>query len=118
MLRAILPPLIGSYAIFVAMVAYAHRRPAARPHVGSPWLGRRRSGLAQHLAITTLGGFLVFLSIVAVFHAWLAAERGVIRSALTEGAVLALMVFVAFAAAGYGPALVESMKGRIRRGRP
>jgi hypothetical protein len=102
-LRAALPPVFAAYAIFVAMVVRARRHPVPRPRTGSWWLGRRRAGLARSLAVTTLGGYLVFVGIVAVFHAWLAGEDGAIRSGVTEGFVLALVVFVLFTISGWSP---------------
>jgi hypothetical protein len=97
MLEAVLPPLIGAYVVFVLMVLSARRRPAARPRASSGWLGPRRRGMIRHLAATTAGGYAAFIAIVAVFHAWLGAERGAIASALVEGTLLALAVFGLFA---------------------
>lgn len=102
MLRAVLPPLITAYAIFILLVVAAWRKPASRPRT-SAWLGPHRSGLRRHLAITVAGGYLVFVIIVFVFHAWLAREPDALRSALTEGSVLALVVFGLFAASASLP---------------
>jgi hypothetical protein len=102
-LRAVLPPLIVAYAIFVVLVLRAMRRPAPRPRTGSVWLGPHREGLIRHLAGTLAGGYLVFVGIVAVFHTWLAAEGDALRSALVEGSFLALGVFGLFAASARSP---------------
>jgi hypothetical protein len=96
-LRAVLPPLIAAYAIFVLMVWSAWRRPVARPRTGAAWLGTRRRGFVRYLAATTAGGYVVFVAIVAIFHAWLGAERDALESALVEGAFLALAVLALFA---------------------
>jgi hypothetical protein len=37
---------------------------------------------------TTLGGYVVFLAIVLVFHVWLAGERNALASAAWGGAFL------------------------------
>ena len=95
--RAVLPPLIAAYVVFVLMVLSARRRPVGRPRAGAAWLGTRRRGLISYLAATTTGGYVVFLAIVAIFHAWLGGERDALESALVEGALLALAVLVLFA---------------------
>jgi hypothetical protein len=107
-LRAVLPPLIATYAIFVLMVLSARRRPVARPRADAAWLGTRRRGIIRYLAATTAGGYIVFLAIVAVFHAWLGEERDAMESALVEGALLAIAALTLFAAS----ALLPSRRGR------
>jgi hypothetical protein len=102
MLRPVLPPLIVAYAIFLLLVVNAWRRPAPRSPMRS-WLGPRRNGLVRYLAITVAGGYVVFLVIVVVFHSWLAGEIAAIGSALTEGSVLALVVFGLFATSAWSP---------------
>jgi hypothetical protein len=97
MLKAVLPPVITAYVVFVLMVLSAQRRPAPRPSVRSWWLGERRHGLVRYLIITTSGGYAVFLGIVVVFHTWLASERGAITSALVGGTALAVAVLGLFA---------------------
>lgn len=99
MLRAALPPLIAAYVIFVLMVLWARRRPVARPRVHAAWLGTRRRGFMRYMTATAAGGYLVFLAIVAVFHAWLGEEGDAVKSALVEGALLALAVLALFAVA-------------------
>ena len=95
--RAVMPPLIVAYAIFVVMVLSARRSPVARPRARTAWLGTRRRGLIPYLAATAAGGYVVFLAIVATFHAWLGAEDDALESALVEGGILALAVLALFA---------------------
>ena len=97
MLRAVLLPLITAYLIFVLMVLSARRGRVARPRASGAWLGPRRQGFIRYLAATTAGGYVVFLAIAAIFHAWLCAERDALESALVEGALLALAVLAIFA---------------------
>jgi hypothetical protein len=89
-LRAVLPPLIASYGIFVAMVVLAVRRPVPRPRgFGGQPLGR--------VLRTIAGGYVAFLAIVLVFHVWLARQPGAFVSAVWGGAFLALVLaFVAW----------------------
>jgi hypothetical protein len=98
MLRAILPPLITSYAIFIAMVVVlAVRWPVPRPH----GFGRQPFG---RVVRTIAGGYVAFLAIVLIFHVWLAQELDALVSAVWGGAVLSLVLaFVAW---------VVSMTGR------
>jgi protein-S-isoprenylcysteine O-methyltransferase Ste14 len=77
--RVIVPPLVTAYAIFVVMVVRAWRRPTAR----AP-----RTATTRDVVSTTVGGYLVFLAIVAVFHVALAGQRGALRSAVWSGAFL------------------------------
>ena len=87
MLRAILPPLITAYAIFVAMVALAVRRPVPRP------LGFGRQPFGR-IARTITGGYVAFLTIVLIFHVWLAQEPDAFRSAVWGGAFLSSVIAV------------------------
>src|SRR5262245_62742839 len=87
MLRAVLPPLIASYAIFVAMVMLAARRPVRRPH------GFGRQPL-DRIVRTIAGGYVAFLTIVLVFHVWLAGESGAFVSAVWGGAFLSSVLMV------------------------
>ena len=84
-LRVVLPPLVTAYAIFVAMMLLASRRPAPRP----PGLGRgtARAG-RRHAAETMLGGYAAFLLVVVVFHVWIADDPAALASALWGGAFL------------------------------
>lgn len=87
MLRAVLPPLITSYAIFVAMVVLALRRPVPRPH----GFGRRPIGRVFR---TIAGGYVAFLAIVLVFHVCLARDLGAFASAVWGGAFLSSVLAV------------------------
>jgi hypothetical protein len=102
-LRAVLPPLLLAYALFLVLVLRARRRPEPRPRTGSAWLGPHRDGLIRHVAVTVAGGYAVFVGIVIVFHSWLAAEADALRSALVEGSILAMAVFGLFAASASFP---------------
>jgi hypothetical protein len=84
-LRVVLPPLVTAYAVFVAMVVLAERRPAPRPRGfgrGTARQGRR------HAARTMLGGYAAFLLVVVVFHEGIADEAAALVSALWGGAFL------------------------------
>jgi hypothetical protein len=112
MLQAVLP-VVTAYCLFVVMVLVARRKPASRPSARSWWLGQRRRGLVRHLITTTVGGYLVFLGIVLVFHTWLGSERGAIASALLGGSTLAIAVLGLFA----GFASVDRIKKVTRPSR-
>ena len=91
MLRAVLPPLITAYAVFVAMVALSLRRPIARPHgrgEGSALVRLRR------VVRITVGGYVAFLVIVLIFHVWLAEESDAFASAVWGGAFLSGITMV------------------------
>jgi hypothetical protein len=75
--------------LFLCIVAYAVSHPAPRRSSPTAVDGAE---LLRHLAITVVGGFAVFLSIVQLFHVWLAGQRGALRSALTGGGFLAFGV--------------------------
>ena len=106
MLRAILPPLVSAYAIFVAMVVLARRRPVPRRRDrgdGSAPVNLRR------VVGTTVGGYVAFLVIVLIFHVWLAKETDAFSSAVLGGAFLAgILVVVALSS--------SKIERRLRRG--
>jgi len=105
-LRAVLPPLVTAYAIFVAMVVLGLRRPVPRPH------GRADGSSRAHLrriVRTTLGGYVAFLVIVLIFHVWLAEDPDAFASAAWGGAFLSLITLVV--AAG-SPLLGRRSRGR------
>jgi hypothetical protein len=83
-LRQVLPPLVTAYAIFVAMVLVARRRPVPR---GRTTDGRTDTPIAA-MVRTTVGGYAVFLAIVLVFHVWLAGESDAFIGAVSGGAFL------------------------------
>jgi hypothetical protein len=83
-LRAVLPPLVAAYAVFVAMVVLAQRRPVSRPHGRGD--GSVRVPLRRVVRMT-VGGYVAFLVIVLILHVWL--RQGVVpgnRSGLEDGA--------------------------------
>jgi hypothetical protein len=105
-LRVVLPPLITAYAIFVAMVLLAARRPAPRPR--GPGRETARAGRGQ-AAGTMLGGYAAFLLVVLVFHVWIADEPAALASALWGGAFLCgvALVLVTWSA------LIRRIRGRL-----
>jgi len=78
--RVVVPPLVTAYAIFVVMVVRAWCYGSREPRV--------RSLAPREIVWTVVGGYLVFLAIVAVFHVGLAGQHGALRSAATGGAFL------------------------------
>jgi hypothetical protein len=86
--RVIVPPLVTAYAIFVVMVVRAWRGPKESPP---------RWPAPREIAWTVVGGYLVFLVIVAVFHVELAGQRGALRSAAAGGAFLLASASVVYA---------------------
>jgi hypothetical protein len=88
MLRAVVPPLVTGYAMFVAMVLLNRRRPIPGPHGRSTRAGR------PDVVSTMLGGYVAFLAIVLVFHVWLADEPDAFADAVGGGAFLTAVAFV------------------------
>src|SRR6188508_3298507 len=66
------------------------------------WRGPRESPprrpSPREIPWTVVGGYLVFLAIVAVFHVGLAGQRGALRSAATGGAFLLAGATLVYAA--------------------
>lgn len=89
MVRQVLAPLITAYAVFVAMVALARRRPVPRPP------GRAAGTSPGDVVRTIVGGYVAFLAIVLVFHVWLAEDPGAFASAVGGGAFLVGIALVA-----------------------
>ena len=87
--RVIVPPLVTAYAIFVVMVVRAWRYGSREPRV--------RALAPREIVWTVVGGYLVFLAIVAVFHVGLAGQRGALPSAATGGAFLLVSASVLYA---------------------
>ena len=106
MLRQVLPPLVTAYAIFVAMVVLARRRPVPRPHGRGERSARVR---VSRVVVTTVGGYAAFLVIVLIFHVWLAEETDAFASAVWGGAFLSGITVVV--------ALGSSLIGRRGRRR-
>jgi Family of unknown function (DUF6256) len=88
-LRAVLPPLVTAYAIFVAMVVLRLRRPVPRPHGRVD--GSSGADHLRHVVPTMLGGYVAFLVIVLIFHVWLAGDPDAFASAALGGAFLLLI---------------------------
>ena len=92
MLRAVLPPLVTAYAIFVAMVVLRLRRPVPRPRGRAD--GSSGTGQLRHIVGTMLGGYVAFLLIVLIFHVWLAEDPDAFASAALGGAFLSLITLL------------------------
>jgi hypothetical protein len=84
LLRAVVPPLVAGYVVFVAMVLVARRRPVPRPR-------GRFAPRRDHVVGTMLGGYVAFLAIVLVFHVWLAEEHDAFVDAVWGGAFLTVV---------------------------
>jgi hypothetical protein len=74
--RHVVAPVAAAYAVFVAIVIAAWRRPVAAPEPPRTSRG---------VIVTFAGGYVCFLVIVAVFHVWLSGDRGALASAPTGG---------------------------------
>lgn len=90
MLRAVLPPLITAYIVFVGMVALYLRRPVARTH----GLDGSAGGLLGRVVRTVVGGYVAFLVIVLIFHVLLAEEPDAFAGAVWGGAFLSAITLV------------------------
>ena len=108
-IRVVLPPLVAAYAIFVAMVILAVRRPAPRPDGRDHGSTR---GWWRRLVTTMVGGYAAFLLVVLVFHAWIADEPNALASALWGGAFLCGVTLVLAASVATRAAL---RRARARR---
>jgi Family of unknown function (DUF6256) len=106
--RVIVPPLVTAYAIFVAMVVRAWRGPVTP----SP-----RTPTTRDIAWTIVGGYLMFLAIVAVFHVALAGQRGAFRSAVWGGAFLLLGAAVMYVVCSWTMAGIGRVRSRREGGR-
>jgi hypothetical protein len=89
-LRAIVPPLVTGYAVFVTMVLVARRRPVPRPRRLRSVTPRRPREIVE----TIVGGYVAFLAIVLVFHVWLAGEGDAIAEAMWGAAFLSSLAVV------------------------
>ena len=106
--RVIVPPLVTAYAIFVVMVVRAWDGPKERPS---------RAPTARDMVVTIVGGYLVFLAIVVVFHVALAGQRGALRSAAWGGAVLLLGAATVYVACLWTGARIRRVRSRREGGR-
>ena len=102
--RVIVPPLVTAYAIFVVMVVRAWRGPSG----SSP-----APATARRIVATLVGGYLVFLAIVALFHVALAGEHRALLSAATGGAFLLVGASAVYAIGVWSVGRI----GRVRSGR-
>lgn len=107
-LRAVLPPLVSAYALFVAMVVRWRRRPPPRPGPTGALPPPR------YLLETVGGGYVAFCAIVAVFHGWLAGEADAPADAARGGALLIALALPSFLVLTWGE---RRWRGR-RAGRP
>ncbi len=95
-LRTVVVPLLSAYAVFLGVVLYAWRHPAPEMRHAA-WRGDGRwTGLLRHVAATTAGGYVCFLTIVLVFHVWIAGQRGALASAVRGGGFLSLLAMSVF----------------------
>jgi len=107
-LRAVLPPLVSAYGLFVAMVLRWRRRPPPKPEpTGAPPSPR-------YLLETVGGGYLAFCAIVALFHGWLAGEAKALADAARGGALLLAFALPSFSVFTWG----ERWWRARRAGRP
>jgi protein-S-isoprenylcysteine O-methyltransferase Ste14 len=107
-LRVIVPPLVTAYAIFVVMVVRAWHGPTERS---------TRTPGTRDIVATVIGGYLVFLAIVAVFHVGLAGQRGALTSAVLGGGFLLLGAAIVYAACLWTMASIGRVRSRREGGR-
>jgi Family of unknown function (DUF6256) len=98
-LRHVVAPVAAGYAVFVAVVVVAWRRPDT---VAEP------SRTSKDLIVTFAGGYVCFLVIVVVFHVFLSGDREALASAATGGPTLLVIGVPAFAALSW-------IASRVRR---
>ena len=106
--RVIIPPLVTAYAIFIVMVVRAWSWPNQRVP---------RAPTTREIVVTIVGGYLLFLAIVLVFHLALARQRGAFRNAAWGGAVLLLGAAAVYAAGLWTQAHVGRVRSRREGGR-
>jgi hypothetical protein len=94
-LRQAVIPVASAYAVFVAiLIAYRRQRraDATTPPAGEEPTYRT---LVRYLVNTAVGGYAVFLVIVAVFYLVLGGQTPrLLREALVEGSVLAFGIVI------------------------
>jgi hypothetical protein len=113
-LRAIVPPLVAAYVVFVVMVILAWRRPGLpRPRWREKTREPVRESKGSFLA-TAICGYVVFLAIVLVFHVWLAGESDALVSAVWGGLFLSM---TALGASAFTTLVVPLLRGRKVDGR-
>jgi hypothetical protein len=99
-LRHVVAPIAAAYAVFVAIVVAAWRRPVA---ITEP---PRTTGA---VIVTLAGGYVCFLAIVGVFHVWLSGDRHALASAATGGPALLLICAPGFALLSW---IARRLRGR------
>jgi hypothetical protein len=88
-------PLVTAFILFLGIAANSARR-RTEPTTPRAW---STAAYVRALTRTVVGGYLVFLSIVVVFHVALAGDRAAFEDAAAKGAILAFVVVTpAFAA--------------------
>ena len=102
--RVIVPPLVTAYAIFVVMVVRAWHGPSR----SSPPPPTLRGILA-----TLVGGYVVFLVIVVVFHVAFAGQHKALLTAASGGAFLLVGASAVYAVALWSVGRI----GRVRSDR-
>ncbi len=106
--RVIVPPLVTAYAIFVVMVVRAWSGPKERV---------RREPTTRNVVISIVGGYLVFLAVVLVFHVALAGQRAAFRSAAWSGVVLLLGAAAVYAMCLWTGTRIGRVRSRREGGR-
>jgi uncharacterized protein DUF6256 len=94
--RRIVPPLVATFAAFLAMVRVSMRGPVPRnvPSRDESW-----KDFWRYLSLTAVSGYAVFLAVVLVFHVLLARDHGALASAAWGGAALLAIAVPLFAGA-------------------
>jgi hypothetical protein len=88
----VVAPLVAAFLLFLGIIASSIRRPEAPAEVAVA--GRSRIGRLRRLLSSAVGGYVVFLLIVLVFHVIIAGQREAMSSAITGGALLAFVVSI------------------------
>lgn len=104
--RSIVVPLAGIYALFITMLVMAERRrrpPGAARAPGSADAPPGPRRLLRHVVVTTAGGYATFLVLVGGYYFLVARQtHRFLQQALVGGAFLAFAVALpAFALLGW-----------------
>jgi hypothetical protein len=91
--RTAVVPVASAYALIAGIVLYAAKHP--EPTTASRHRVEWRPRLIL-IGATVVGGYLVFLAIVLVFHVWLVGQHGVMPKAIVQGGFLAATSVLAF----------------------
>lgn len=109
-IRGVVWPVSGAFLLLVGMCFVAARFPAPRPRRSDRGLPPGAFGpLLRDLAITAVGGYVVFIAVIAMFSVWIDGDRGALASAAWSGAMFVGLALVAF------PALAAFRTYRLRR---